>query len=78
VQATPNLFLQRHVRGWVPFFRGVGKEKRISGKMDCTIELLTKEEAEDRPAGRARDDPNSNPTLDPPRTFVCDGVMVCE
>jgi len=37
------------------------------------IELVTESEALDRPAGRARDDPNQNPTLDPPKSelFSC-------
>ena len=37
------------------------------------MELVTEAEALDRPAGRARDDPNQNPTLDPPKSasFSC-------
>jgi len=36
------------------------------------IELVTEAEALDRPAGRGRDDPNQNPTLDPPKSaFFC-------
>ena len=31
------------------------------------MELVTEADALDRPAGRARDDPNQNPTLDPPK-----------
>ena len=31
------------------------------------LEVLLKEEAELKPAGEARDDPNTNPTLDPPK-----------
>ena len=37
------------------------------GKIELELEILTKEEAEERPAGRARDDPNANPKLDPPK-----------
>lgn len=35
------------------------------------LELVTKEEAEVRPAGKARDDPNMNPTLEPPKLDLC-------
>ena len=34
------------------------------------IELVTEAEALDRPAGRGRDDPNQNPTLDPPKSVA--------
>ena len=34
------------------------------------IELVTEAEALDRPAGRGRDDPNQNPTLDPPKSVL--------
>ena len=30
------------------------------------LEVLTKEDAEAKPAGRARDEPNENPRLKPP------------
>ena len=32
-----------------------------------TLELLTKQESEERPAGNGRDEPNQHPTLDPPK-----------
>ena len=37
------------------------------------MELVTEAEVVDYPAGRARDDPNQNPTLDPPKSalFTC-------
>lgn len=31
------------------------------------IELITKDEEDTRPAGKARDEPNMNPVLDPPK-----------
>jgi len=40
----------------------------LQGKLEIEIELLTEAEALDSPAGRARDDPNQNPTLDPPKS----------
>ena len=38
--------------------------------MEMEIELVTEAEALERPAGRARDDPNTNPTLDPPKSAL--------
>ena len=35
--------------------------------MEMAIELLTKEEAESKPAGKGRDEPNQNPTLEEPK-----------
>lgn len=37
------------------------------GKMELTIEVLTESEANDRPAGDGREDPNKNPTLIEPK-----------
>jgi len=31
------------------------------------IELVTEDESRERPAGRARDEPNQHPTLEPPK-----------
>ena len=31
------------------------------------LEILTEEEVAERPAGKARDEPNLNPTLEPPK-----------
>lgn len=32
-----------------------------------TLELLTEKEAEERPAGKGREEPNMNPVLKPPQ-----------
>ena len=37
------------------------------GKLEMTLELLTNQEAEERPAGKGRDEPNQHPKLDPPK-----------
>lgn len=34
------------------------------------LELLTKDDAEAKPAGRARDEPNMNPHLNPPELVL--------
>ena len=39
----------------------------LQGKFEMTLELLTQTEAEEKPAGNGRDEPNLNPTLDPPK-----------
>ena len=39
----------------------------MQGKFEMTLELLTQQEAEEKPAGKGRDEPNQNPTLDPPK-----------
>lgn len=35
--------------------------------MELEFEIVKEEEAELRPAGKARDEPNLNPALDPPK-----------
>ena len=39
----------------------------LQGKLEMTLELLTQQEAEEKPAGKGRDEPNLNPKLDPPK-----------
>jgi len=39
----------------------------FQGKVEMELEILTEAEAEEKPAGRARDDPNQHPVLDPPK-----------
>lgn len=36
------------------------------GKLELTLELLPAKEAEERPVGRGREEPNMYPTLQPP------------
>lgn len=38
----------------------------LQGKLELTLELLTAKEAEERPAGKGREDPNMYPTLPAP------------
>lgn len=37
------------------------------GKIEMEMELVSTEEAEERPAGEGREEPNLNPMLDPPK-----------
>ncbi len=38
----------------------------MKAKLELEVEIVSEEEAQLRPAGKARDDPNMNPKLDPP------------
>lgn len=37
------------------------------GKVEMTLEIVDENEADERPAGKGRDEPNMNPKLDPPK-----------
>jgi len=39
----------------------------FQGKVEMELEILTEEAATAKPAGVARDEPNQNPTLEPPK-----------
>lgn len=39
----------------------------LKGKVELELEILTEEEARQRPAGRAREEPNENPKLEAPQ-----------
>lgn len=39
----------------------------LQGKIEMELELVTREEAEERPAGQGQEEPNMNPHLDPPK-----------
>ncbi|XP_077661695.1 fer-1-like protein 5 [Eretmochelys imbricata] len=61
-----SLFKQRLARGWWPCVVQEEGRQRLSGKIEMTLEMLTAKEAEERPAGKGREEPNMNPTLQPP------------
>ncbi|XP_075300808.1 fer-1-like protein 5 [Opisthocomus hoazin] len=66
VPSRLSLFRQKRARGWWPCTVQENGKRRLSGKLELSLELLTAKEAEERPAGRGREDPNTNPTLPPP------------
>lgn len=37
------------------------------GKVEMTLEIIGEELADEKPAGKGRDEPNMNPKLDPPK-----------
>lgn len=39
----------------------------LQGKLELTLELLTAQEAEERPVGKGREEPNKHPTLPEPK-----------
>lgn len=63
---TVSLFDLKRTNGWWPAVGTDDEEQILAGKLEMTLELLTQQEAEEKPAGSGRDEPNMNPTLDPP------------
>ncbi|NWS62812.1 MYOF protein, partial [Chunga burmeisteri] len=61
-----SLFRHRQARGWWPCTVQEGGKQHLSGKLELSLELLTAKEAEERPAGKGREDPNMYPTLPAP------------
>ncbi|XP_055599374.1 otoferlin-like [Uranotaenia lowii] len=56
---TVNIFKQKRVRGWWPFFiKKENDEMELTGKVEAEIHLLSKEEAEKNPAGYGRNEPD--------------------
>jgi len=63
---TVSLFEQKRLRGFWPVYDEKEGQRVLTGKVEMEIELVAKEDAELRPAGKARDEPNMNPVLDEP------------
>ncbi|XP_072773651.1 fer-1-like protein 5 [Taeniopygia guttata] len=63
-----NLFRSRRARGWWPCtLQEEEGGQRLSGKLELSLELLPAREAEERPVGKGREEPNQHPTLPEPR-----------
>ncbi|KAM6996377.1 fer-1-like protein 5 [Passerculus sandwichensis] len=62
-----NLFRRRRARGWWPCTVHEDGGQRLSGKLELSLELLSAQEAEERPVGKGREEPNKHPTLPEPR-----------
>uniref|UniRef100_A0A452QDC3 Myoferlin n=1 Tax=Ursus americanus TaxID=9643 RepID=A0A452QDC3_URSAM len=62
---TASLFEQKSMKGWWPCYADKDGS-RVMGKVEMTLEILNEKEADERPAGKGRDEPNMNPKLDPP------------
>ncbi|XP_023819286.1 myoferlin [Oryzias latipes] len=61
-----SLFSRKSVRGWWPCANAQNGSCVLTGKVEMTLEIVDEKEAEERPAGRGRNEPNMNPKLDPP------------
>ncbi|CAH2322358.1 myoferlin isoform X3 [Pelobates cultripes] len=61
-----SLFEQKSMKGWWPCYAEKDGKRILAGKIELTLEVLNEKEAEERPAGKGRDEPNMNPKLDPP------------
>ncbi|GAA6086331.1 myoferlin isoform X1 [Tachysurus ichikawai] len=63
---SKSLFAQKSVRGWWPCYLEKDGKKELGGKVEMTLEIVNEKEADERPAGKGRDEPNMNPKLNPP------------
>ncbi|XP_008584158.1 PREDICTED: myoferlin isoform X1 [Galeopterus variegatus] len=63
---TASLFEQKSMKGWWPCYTEKDGSRVMAGKVEMTLEILNEKEADERPAGKGRDEPNVNPRLDPP------------
>ncbi|XP_036002554.1 dysferlin isoform X9 [Fundulus heteroclitus] len=62
-----SLFEQKTVKGWWPCTCEKNGEKIVAGKVEMSLEIVTEQEHEERPAGVGRDEPNMNPHLEEPQ-----------
>ncbi|NWV88305.1 DYSF protein, partial [Machaerirhynchus nigripectus] len=53
-----SLFEQKTVKGWWPCAAQQDQKKILAGKLEMTLEIVTEQEHEERPAGMGRDEPN--------------------
>lgn len=63
---TASLFEQKSMKGWWPCYADKDGSRVMAGKVEMTLEVLNEREADERPAGKGRSEPNMNPKLDPP------------
>ncbi|XP_069773690.1 myoferlin-like isoform X3 [Narcine bancroftii] len=66
LQKLVSLFKQKSVKGWWPCITYKEGKPTLTGKIELTLELVTDIEAEERPSGKGREEPNMNPKLEPP------------
>uniref|UniRef100_A0A3B4U8H5 Dysferlin, limb girdle muscular dystrophy 2B (autosomal recessive) n=1 Tax=Seriola dumerili TaxID=41447 RepID=A0A3B4U8H5_SERDU len=67
VDKLVSLFEQKTVKGWWPCTCEQSGQKIIAGKVEMSLEIVTEQEQEERPAGVGRDEPNMNPHLEEPQ-----------
>ncbi|KAI3365598.1 hypothetical protein L3Q82_010680 [Scortum barcoo] len=66
-EQAKSLFAQQSVRGWWPCSIEQDGKKVLGGKVEMTLEIVSEADADERPAGKGREEPNMNPKLDPPK-----------
>ncbi|KAK2820769.1 hypothetical protein Q5P01_023728 [Channa striata] len=62
-----SLFAQQSVRGWWPCSIEQEGKKVLGGKVEMTLEIVSEADADEKPAGKGREEPNMNPKLDAPK-----------
>ncbi|KAL6490640.1 hypothetical protein MHYP_G00009850 [Metynnis hypsauchen] len=62
-----SLFEQKTVKGWWPCVCDRQGEKILAGKVEMSMEIVSEQEQDERPAGLGRDEPNMNPHLEEPQ-----------
>jgi len=62
-----SLFEQKRLKGFWPCYSDESGTRELTGKVEMELELLTEEESVEKPTGKARDEPNEFPHLDPPK-----------
>ncbi|EMP42136.1 Myoferlin [Chelonia mydas] len=67
---TVSLFEQKSMKGWWPCYKEKDGSRVLAGKVEMTLEVLNEKEADERPAGKGRDEPNMNPKLDLPNSVA--------
>merc|ERR1712136_242012 len=60
------MFDQKLVKGWWPLVKNIDGKREQAGKLEMTVEIVSEEEADEKPAGFGRDEPNMNPKLEKP------------
>ncbi|XP_017273942.1 myoferlin-like isoform X2 [Kryptolebias marmoratus] len=66
LENAKSLFAQQSARGWWPCSIEKDGQKVLGGKVEMSLEIVSEADADERPAGKGRDEPNMNPKLDPP------------
>lgn len=62
-----NIFEKKRIKGfWPCFTKNPEKGYCMAGKVEMELEILSEEEAAQKPAGVGRDEPNMNPKLEMP------------
>uniref|UniRef100_H3C6P9 Myoferlin n=1 Tax=Tetraodon nigroviridis TaxID=99883 RepID=H3C6P9_TETNG len=67
-EQAKSLFAQQSVKGWWPCSIEKNGKRVLAGKVEMSLEIVSEADADVRPAGKGRDEPNMNPKLDPPKT----------